>query len=107
MTISDLFESLLLKPEFYLNAVSVSRLWAYIMGYTAALREAGIQVDDTEFQKFCRWVDDKYGFRTTNSCAGIVLFKSRSDEFHAMERMKALWTQFRQKPEDRESSEND
>jgi hypothetical protein len=94
--ISDIFELVLLNPEFYLRAVSVTRLWAYIMGYTAALREAGIPFDDIEFEEFCRWVDDEYGFRTTNSCAEIVLFASHGDEFQAVERMKMRWIVFKQ-----------
>jgi hypothetical protein len=95
MNISTLFEDLLQKPELYLGATSLTRLWAYVRGYMMALDQLEFQYDDDEFSGFCKWVETKYNLRTTNSWAEIILFSSFGDEYIAVKTTRELWAEYK------------
>jgi len=95
MNISNVFERLLHKPELYLGAKSLTRLWIHLQGYMTALDEAKISYDDQEFGSFCRWVEKTYNLSGSHSWANVVLFVSFGDECRAIEKAKTLWEEFK------------
>ncbi len=97
--ISQVFERLLLKPEWFLGVPSIVRLSMYIQGYTAALHETGQEYDNTTFEAFCQWVPKKLHQGVSLSWASIVFFMSAHDETRSIELTKELWIEFQREQE--------
>jgi hypothetical protein len=93
--LSPIFEKILLKPELFLGANSVTRLRLYFEGYTAALRDANVPFDDQDLRNFFKWVENKFDFGGSYSWANIAIFVSFGDENRAIEMTKMLWIEYK------------
>lgn len=92
---SEIFETILLKPELFLLGNSVTRLRIYLEGYTKALRDANVPFYDEDLRKFYKWVENKYDFGGSFSWANIIIFVSLGDQNRAMETLKILWIEYK------------
>ncbi len=76
----------------YLGNASITKLDMLLRGYSLARREVGLTPTDQEkeFEGFQSWVEEKYGIKSNQSWAKVILFYSM-DEPEALERFFELF----------------
>jgi Trp operon repressor len=79
----------------YLGTASITRLDILLKGYSLARREVGLAPtqEEREFDGFQSWVQEKYGIKSEQSWAKIILFYS-IDEQEALERFFELFEEY-------------
>jgi hypothetical protein len=95
MNISDIFQRILLKPEWFLSTKSVIRLGVYVQGYIAALNDTNQPYDINEFDRFCKWVPVSLGINKSLNWSDIIYFMSGHDDERSIELTKELWAEFK------------
>ena len=96
MNVPMFFEEVLKKPELYLGIKSISRLEAFMSGYTTAAQTFNPEIDLKFLWNFYHWVSKEYESQTTHSWASVILFMELHDEYKAFEKTKELWYTYKQ-----------
>ncbi|GAA6617115.1 hypothetical protein NUACC26_029240 [Scytonema sp. NUACC26] len=83
------------KPVMYLSTKSITRFDMFLRGYTLAIREVGLAPieQEREFEEFQPWLQQRYGIKSNQSWAKIILFYSM-DEHEALERFFELFEEY-------------
>ncbi|MEC4818115.1 MAG: hypothetical protein SAK29_33315 [Scytonema sp. PMC 1069.18] len=83
------------RPGMYLGSASITRLDMLLRGYSLAKREVGLPPTEQEqnFDGFQSWVQERYGVKSNQSWAKIILFYS-TDEQEALERFFELFEEY-------------
>ncbi|KYC35143.1 hypothetical protein WA1_08225 [Scytonema hofmannii PCC 7110] len=83
------------RPGMYLGTSSITRLEMILRGYTLARREVGLAPteQEREFEGFQPWLQQRYGIKSNQSWAKIILFNSM-DEREALERFFELFEEY-------------
>ena len=88
-TLYELLERLKKRPGMFLGTSSITKLDMLLRGYNLARREVGIppSEQEREFVGFQSWVQEKYGIKSGQSWAKIILF-------YSIDEQEALWKFF-------------
>ncbi|GAA6622624.1 hypothetical protein [Scytonema sp. NUACC26] len=83
------------RPGMFLGTASITRADMYLRGYILARREVGLAPteQEREFEGFQSWIRERYGIKSNQSWAKIILFYSM-DEHEALERFFELFEEY-------------
>ena len=83
------------RPGMYLGTSSITRLDMLLRGCSLARREVDVEPTkaEGEFEGFQSWIQEKYGIKSNQSWAKIILFYSM-DETEALERFFELYEEY-------------
>jgi len=99
VTESELLTIILEKPALYVEYGSVSRIFAFLEGYTLGRQ----QPSDLTYRGFGQWLRKCFGIRQDLNWASIISFVGRS-EAGAFDLAKEMWPRYLQEVRD-ESNE--
>lgn len=91
----DLLKGIKKRPGMYLGTSSITKLDMLLRGCSLARREVGIAPTNSEreFAGFQSWLQEKYGIKTNQSWAKIILFYS-IDEQEALGKFFELYEEY-------------
>ncbi|MEC4818118.1 MAG: hypothetical protein SAK29_33330 [Scytonema sp. PMC 1069.18] len=92
----ELLKSLKKRPGIFLGTdPSITKLDMYLRGYSLAKREVGLPPTEQEqnFEEFQSWVQERYGIKSNQSWAKIIIFYS-TDEQESLERFFELFEEY-------------
>ncbi|AFY41198.1 hypothetical protein [Nostoc sp. PCC 7107] len=83
------------RPGMFLGSSSITKLDMVLRGASLARREAGVAPTKSEksFEGFQSWIQEKYGIKTGQSWAKIILFYS-IDEYEALQKFFELYEEY-------------
>ena len=92
---NELLGSVKKRPGMYLGTGSITRLDMLLRGCSLARREVDVEPTkaEGEFEGFQSWIQEKYGIKSNQSWAKIILFYSM-DETEALERFFELYEEY-------------
>ncbi len=91
----DLLGKIKQRSSLYLGNRSLSHLHVFLDGYTFARRQLGIPIteQETKFEEFQEWIENRFNQVDTQSWSRIILFYSE-DEADALKRFFDLFEEF-------------
>ena len=95
------------KPGMYIGKPSITVLRHFLVGYEFARSELGIESTEEEidfYDHFHPWIESRFGVKTANSWANIILLFTR-DEQEAFEYFFKLLDEFKQRDNNLEIDE--
>lgn len=95
MSLTQVFEQVLEKPELYIVNKSVTRLVSFIEGYKMALYDLDQSTNSEIYLGFQDWVAQRFNTQTSHNWASIILFRSLNDESKALDMTKELWHEYK------------
>jgi ABC-type glycerol-3-phosphate transport system substrate-binding protein len=92
---SELIEKIKANPNLYLGRRSLIALKAFLIGYSHARQELGIELTEAEneFEEFKKWVQGLGNLKSDKSWDKIILLYS-SDDVKALEKFFRLYKNF-------------
>lgn len=91
----EFLEGIKKRPGMYLGTSSITNLDMVLRGRNLALKEVGLAPveQEREFIGFQAWIEEKYGIKSGQSWAKIILFYS-VDEYEALEKFFELYEEY-------------
>ena len=82
MDLYELFKLIKKRPGMFLGHISIKNLYIFLQGYYFARRDLKVVAteQDTEFNGFQDWIQEKYDVKTCHSWASIILLNSEDDK---------------------------
>lgn len=92
---NDMLQSIKQRPGMYLGKCSITRLHSFLIGYMGARQDLGLPTteQETEFDKFQEWVQERFDIKSSHSWNDIILFYS-ADERDALNKFFELFEEF-------------
>jgi hypothetical protein len=105
--IYEFIEKIKKRPGMYLGTNSITNLDMVLRGYSLARRDIGLAPTEQErdFVGFQSWIQEKYGFKSNQSWAKIILFESM-DEQEALKKFFELFEEYSKQNKSLEVDEN-
>ncbi|MCI0446992.1 hypothetical protein L0152_27785 [bacterium] len=102
----ELLQKIKERPGLYLGQRSITRLHAFIGGYSLAQHELGVPSLETEhiLGEFQEWIQHRFEIGSSHSWAQIILFYSE-DEQEAFQQFFDLFEEFLEQHEPSTSKE--
>jgi hypothetical protein len=94
MKSSELLEKILERPPLFLGHESVPRMKAFIDGYIFAHSISSIEINDSLYKGFQKYVSSRFGFEDSKSWASVISFMG-SSETGSFKLAKELWEEYK------------
>lgn len=92
---NEMLQRIKQRPGMYLGKCSINRLRSFLDGYRGARQDLGLPIseEETEFDKFQEWIQERFDIKSSHGWNDIILFYS-VDEKDALNKFFELFEQF-------------
>ena len=88
--ILDLLVNIRERPAMFIGRQSIVRFRSFLDGYRHGLRQSTVPAEEPLFDRFQRWVEERFKISTSHGWDSIILFMA-GDDPAAFELFWELW----------------
>ena len=90
---TNLFESLLEKPNSLIGEKSITKMFIFLCGYQWCAKTD--HSDDPLYSGFQNWIEARFQMGISHNWASVILFLEGGSEYRAFDRLKILWYEYK------------